>query len=157
MRKSEERERITAADVRDDAGWVTVRNDPGSFRTDGSVGGHGFVVDEPTAVGGTDAGPTPYDFLLGAIGACTAMTLRMYATRKGWPLGQVVVRLRHGRSYGADCEQCESRKTGIEHIEREVELDGALSDEQRARLMGIADRCPVKQTLESGIRVHARA
>ena len=150
-----ERDAVTAAD--EDTGWVTVRIGPEGFRTEAAARGHRFAVDEPTEVGGTDAGPTPYDLLVAAVGACTAMTLRMYANRKGWPLEGAVVRLRHGRSHEADCEQCAQNRVGIDHIERDVELVGPLTDEQRARLLAIADRCPVKQTLEAGIKIRASA
>jgi putative redox protein len=100
-----------------------------------------------------DGGPTPYDFLLASLGACTAMTLRMYASRKGWPLEEAVVRLRNARSHAADCENCETQAVGIRRLERRIELKGALSDDQRDRLLAIADRCPVKQTIERGIRI----
>lgn len=147
-----------AAALRDgEAGWVTVRNTAsGGFRTEATARGHHVIVDEPAAVGGTDAGATPYEYLVTAIGACTAMTLRMYAGRKGWPLDEVIVRLKHGRSHEVDCEHCEADPVGIEQIERDIELVGALTDEQRARLLAIADRCPVKQTLEKGIRIRPR-
>src|SRR5205085_12107276 len=109
----------------DERGWVTVRNGAaGGFRADVTARDHHFVVDEPAAVGGTDAGPTPYEYLVAALGACTALTLRMYAGRKGWPLADVVVRVRHGRSHEADCEHCEQERVGLDYIERDVELAG---------------------------------
>src|SRR5690606_40196802 len=114
---------------------------------------HGLLADEPVSLGGTDAGPTPYEFLLAALGSCMAMTLRMYSDRKGWPLDDVEVALRTSRSHEVDCEHCESEAVGITHIERRLELTGQLDEEQRARLLQIADRCPVKQTLERGIHV----
>lgn len=135
-----------------DNGWVTASVAAG-YRTDVAVREHRFVADEPTSVGGTDTGPTPYDYLLGALGACTAMTLRMYANRKGWPLEDAVVRLRDARSHAEDCENCTKQSVGIRRIERQIELKGALTDEQRDRLMAIADRCPIKQTLERGLAV----
>ena len=134
-------------------GWVTAHTAAAGYRTDVTVRGHTFVADEPANVGGVDAGPTPYDFLLGALGSCTAMTLRMYASRKGWPLEDVTVRLRDARSHATDCAHCETEPVGIRRIEREIELHGALTDDQRARLMSIADRCPIKQTLERGLRI----
>jgi putative redox protein len=134
-------------------GWVTAHTTNAGYRTEIGVRGHEFVADEPATAGGTDAGPTPYDYLLGALGACTAMTLRMYAKRKGWPLDDIVVRLRDARSYATDCANCETQAVGIRRIERQVELSGSLTDEQRARLLAIADRCPIKQTLERGLGI----
>ena len=140
----------------DDAGgWVTSRIGRSGFRTDATARTHALVVDEPTAVGGTDLGPTPYESLLAALGACTAMTLRLYADRKKWPLDGVTVQLRSGQSHEKDCEECPTKKVGIGTIQRRLELEGALTDEQRIRLREIADRCPVKQTLERGIHVEA--
>lgn len=110
-------------------------------------------ADEPVPLGGTDRGPTPYEYLLSALGSCMAMTLRMYADRKAWPLEGVEIRLRTARAHEKDCEQCETEKVGITEIERQIEFSGPLTEEQRGRLLQIADRCPVKQTLERGIRV----
>jgi putative redox protein len=98
-------------------------------------------------------GPTPYEYLLTAIGSCTVMTLRVYADRKGWPLEGATVQLRSGRSHKRDCEDCETKKVGIGVIERKIDLAGPITDEQRVRLLQIADRCPVKQTLEKGITI----
>ena len=138
-------------------GWLTVRTLASGFQTEIRAGDHVFLADEPLAVGGTDAGPTPYDYLLGALGACTAMTLRMYAGRKGWPLEEVLVWLRNARSHAADCEDCEAKPVGFRRLERRIELRGPLTDEQRRRLLEIADRCPVKQTLGQGITIEAVA
>jgi putative redox protein len=139
-----------------DDGWVTAHiGAAAGYQTDVGVRGHEFIADEPASVGGADRGPTPYDYLLGALGACTAMTLRMYANRKGWPLEDAVVRLRDARSHAADCENCEKQAVGIRRIERQIELKGPLTDEQRERLVAIADRCPIKQTLERGLRIEA--
>ena len=137
----------------DSAGWVTSRIGRTGFRTDVTARTHSLIVDEPVTVGGTDLGPTPYECLLSALGACTAMTLRLYADRKKWPLEGVTVHLRSGRSHEKDCEDCATKKVGIGQIQRRMELEGALSDEQRSRLIEIADRCPVKQTLAQGIQV----
>ncbi len=142
----------TASPEASDNGWVTARVGAG-YRTDVEVREHHFVADEPTSVGGTGSGPTPYDHLLGALGACTAMTMRMYANRKGWPLEDAVVRLRDARSYADDCENCAKQPVGIRRIERQIELKGALTDEQRDRILAIADRCPIKQTLERGLAI----
>lgn len=136
-------------------GWVTTHVGASGFRADVQARNHGLVVDEPLSVGGTDEGPTPYEYLLTALGGCMAMTLRMYADRKGWPLEDVRVRLRVSRSHERDCEHCATEKVGITRIDRELELSGPLTDEQRARLLQIADRCPVKQTLERCIRVES--
>jgi len=138
-----------------DTGWVTARTGGSGFRTEVTAGKHALVVDEPEDVGGSGDGATPYDYLLTAIGACTAMTLRMYASRKGWPLKEAVVRFRTARSHAADCAECETKAVGVGRLEREVELRGPLTDEQRQRLLAIADRCPVKQTLERGIEIVA--
>lgn len=137
----------------DAAGWVTARVGPDGFRTELLTDRHAFVADEPVQVGGTNAGPTPYEYLLSALGSCMVMTLRFYANRRGWPLESARVQLRSGRSHELDCEKCAKEKVGIERIERRIELSGPLTDEQRQRLLEIADRCPVKQTLERGIRV----
>jgi len=145
----------TAITTEDAVGWVTARIGRTGFRTDATARTHTLIVDEPIAVGGTDLGPTPYESLLTALGACTAMTLRLYADRKKWPLESVTVQMRSGKSHEKDCEDCATKKVGIGVIQRRLELEGALTDEQRSRLLEIADRCPVKQTLERGIHVEA--
>ena len=134
-------------------GWVTARVGPDGFRTEVEVRTHGLVADEPIELHGTDRGPTPYEYLLIALASCMAMTLRMYADRKGWPLEGVEVRLRTAQSHEKDCENCESTPVGVTRIERGLDLSGPLSEEQRTRLLQIADRCPVKQTLERGVKV----
>lgn len=134
---------------------VAVRIGREHYRTEITAGGQTMVADEPVEAGGTGTAPTPYDLLLGSIGACTAMTMRMYADRKGWPLESVSVRLRQAASHAQDCVDCETKPVGMLQLEREVEMTGALDDEQRERLMQIADRCPLKQTLERGIHVAA--
>ena len=137
----------------DGGGWVVARVGASGFRTELEARSHGLVADEPVPLGGTDRGPTPYEYLLCALGGCMAMTLRMYADRKGWPLEGVEVRLRSARSHEKDCEHCETEPVGIAQVERTIVFTGTLSEEQRGRLMQIADRCPVKQTLERGVRV----
>jgi putative redox protein len=145
------------SDAGDGGSWVTTHVGPRGFHAEISARQHSLVADEPLTVGGTDSGPTPYELLLGALGACTAMTLRMYADRKKWPLEDVRVHLRSSRSHGRDCENCEKEEVGIHRIERRLELSGSLSDEQRQRLNEIADRCPVKQTIQREIRVESVA
>jgi putative redox protein len=117
-----------------------------------SVGEHQLVADEPQPIG-EDAGPTPYDLLLGALGACTSMTVQMYAKRKDWPLDQVRVSLRHSRIHAQDCADCETRIGMLDHIDLGVELIGDLDDAQRQRLLLIAGRCPIHQTLTSEIHI----
>ena len=118
-------------------------------------GGESFVTDEPKEVGGEGAGPDPYTLLLAALGSCISMTLTMYARRKGWPLERVRVTLRQRRVHARDCEACGEDKPDdyVQQIERAVELEGPLSEEQRARLLEIAHKCPVHRTLTSTIFV----
>jgi putative redox protein len=123
------------------------------YRTEIMANGHALVADEPPSVGGTNAGPTPYNLLAAALGACTGMTLRMYADRKQWPLTEVTVRLLHDKVHAVDCRECDEREGRIDRLHREIELQGPLDDAQRARLLEIADRCPVHRTLESDIRI----
>jgi uncharacterized OsmC-like protein len=133
---------------------VTVRVGQSGFRTEMSVRGHTLVADEPATFGGTDEGPTPYDYLAAALGACTAMTLRVYADRREWPLEGVIVRLTHSRVHEKDCERCEAQTVGIDQFARTIDLLGDdLTDEQREGLLRVADRCPVGQTLARGIRI----
>ncbi|QIX51957.1 bifunctional alpha/beta hydrolase/OsmC family protein [Rhodococcus sp. DMU1] len=117
-----------------------------------TLGRHLITADEPTPVG-DDTGPSPYDLLLASLGACTSMTLRMYADRKQWPLENVTVSLRHSRIHAADCEDCETRTGRLDKIERVIHLAGVLDEQQRQRLLDIADRCPVHRTLHSEIVV----
>jgi putative redox protein len=117
------------------------------------VGSHRLIADEPEALGGADRGPTPYDLLLAALGACTSITMRMYAHRKQWPLDQVRVRLLHAKIHAADCAECETKEGKIDLIEREIELGGPLSEEQRLKLLEIAEKCPVGRTLTSKIKI----
>jgi len=135
---------------------VVVRTDREHYRTEILANGHSLLADEPVTAGGTDTGPTPYDLLLAGLGACTSITLRMYADRKGWPVEAIAVHLDHSKIHADDCEECESPSGKIDRIEREVELIGDLDDEQRARLLEIADKCPVHRTLHSEISVKTR-
>lgn len=145
----------TNSDTDTGSGWVTTHVGPHGFRADIRAGSHALIADEPTSVGGSDQGPTPYELLLAALGACTAMTLRMYADRKKWPLEDVRVLLRSSKSHQLDCENCEKETVGIHRIQRKLELSGPLTDEQRQRLTEIAERCPVKQTLQKEILVES--
>jgi uncharacterized OsmC-like protein len=134
-------------------GDVVVRGRAGSLVQDISIGSHRILADEPLAVGGTDAGPTPYGLILAGLGACTSMTLELYSRRKGWPLESVTVRLHHSRIYAQDCAECETKEGMIDRIEREIELTGPLDAQQKAKLMEIADKCPVHRTLSREIDI----
>jgi putative redox protein len=133
---------------------VVARTPAGGFRTEVVAGRHTLVADEPVALGGTDEGLTPYDLLAAALGACTGMTLHMYAARKEWPLEDVRVRVSHGRVHAEHGGACEDPASCVRALRREIRMDGAgLDDAQRARLLEIADRCPVHRTLEGGVRI----
>jgi uncharacterized OsmC-like protein/alpha/beta superfamily hydrolase len=127
---------------------VVVRTERG-YRTEVLANGHPLVADEPIAVGGTNAGPTPYELLSSALGACTSITLRMYADRKGWPLESVEVRLTHEKIHCEDCGDPDRPSSRIDHFTREIGLEGQLDETQRGRLLEIADRCPVHRTLKN--------
>jgi uncharacterized OsmC-like protein/alpha/beta superfamily hydrolase len=128
---------------------VTVRTGTEGFRTEMFARGKALVADEPVELGGTGQGPTPYDYLLAALGACTSMTVQMYARRKKWPLQAAVVRLDHRKVHAEDCAHCEEPQGKIDRFERELELIGPLTDEQRQRLLEISERCPVHRTLKA--------
>lgn len=139
-------------------GLVVVRDHgPGTLVQDVAAGHHRLRADEPLSVpGGTDLAPSPYGLLLTSLGACTAMTMRMYADRKGWPLERVEVRLRHDKIPASDCEDCETKTGKIDRIERELHLAGPLDASQRERLREIADKCPVHKTLHAEVKVLTR-
>jgi putative redox protein len=128
----------------------------GRFQQRVEAGGHYLVADEPASAGGLGSGLNPYDLLLAALGACTSMTLRLYAERKGWPLERVRVGLDHRRIHAEDCADCETKVGLVDEISREIEIKGPLDDGQRERLMEIADRCPVHRTLTSEIVIRTR-
>ena len=150
---AEQLESRSAMDAR--PGTVIVRETRhGTFQQEIISGKHHLIADEPAQVGGLDSGPGPYDLLLAALGACTSMTLRLYADHKKLPLTRVEVRLRHARIHAADCTGCETTEGMIDRIERVIILEGDLDADQRARLMEMADKCPVHRTLKSEIDIH---
>ena len=117
---------------------------------------HRLVADEPLLVGGTDTGPGPYELLLASLGACTSMTVALFARRKGWPLESVTVWLRHSKEYAADCRDCDTREGMLDRIDRDIQFSGPLTTEQKQRLLEIADKCPVHRTLTSEIDIRTR-
>jgi putative redox protein len=132
-----------------------VRGGVANFQQQIIAGKHQFIADEPVSTGG-DAGANPYDYLLAALGACTSMTIGLYARRSRFPLENVTVSLWHSRVYAADCEECETKQGMLDRIDVEVELTGPLTPEQHARLMQVAARCPVHRTLTSEINIRLR-
>ena len=139
-----------------DTRTVTVRGKADALAQEIVVGRHRLSADEPTSLGGTDTGPNPYDLLLAALGSCKSITVTMYAHRKKWPLESVTVRLRHEKVHANDCESCESKDVLLDRIECDLEFAGKLTAEQRARLLEIANRCPVHRTLTSEIDIRTR-
>ena len=132
---------------------VTSSTDHPGFFTELFARGHAMIADEPVQSGGTNRGPTPYDYLLIALGACTSMTVQMYARHKKLPLEKVVVRLTHKKIHAQDCDHCEAADGKIDQMERDIELIGALDEAQRQRLLEIAERCPVHKTLHSEVHI----
>ncbi len=137
-------------------GEVVARIGREGLRTEVFAGTHALISDEPREVGGTDAGASPYGLLTAALGACTAMTLRMYAKQKDWPLEGVTVHLRHDKQHAEDCASCDAKTSRVDVIEREIALEGDLDKAQRGRLLEIADRCPVHRTLRSEVVIRSR-
>src|SRR4026208_1146769 len=135
---------------------VLVRGGAAGFAQQIQVGAHQLSADEPAGSGGTDTGPSPYDLLLAALGSCTSMTIGFYPRRKNWPLQGVVVSLWHSKIHAADCAECETSEGRIDRIEREIQLIGSLTSEQRSKLMEMADKCPVHRTLTSEINIRTK-
>ncbi len=135
---------------------VVVRGSVAGFTQEITSGSHRLFSDEPKEQGGQDAGPSPYELLAAALGACTSMTLGMYARRKQWPLASVIVRLRHSKIHAADCADCDTKDEMLDRMDRDIELVGDLTEEQRMKLLEIADKCPVHRTLTRGMRIHTR-
>jgi uncharacterized OsmC-like protein len=136
---------------------VLVRGSASGFAQEIHAGSHLLRGDEPASAGGTDTGPSPYDLLLAALGACTSMTVGMYARRKEWPLEEVTVHLRHSKIHANDCAECETKVGMLDRIERDIHFAGPLSDDQRSKLLEIANKCPVHRTLTSEIDIQTRA
>ncbi|HEY6832627.1 MAG TPA: alpha/beta fold hydrolase [Pseudolabrys sp.] len=147
-------EGMPSAEAEIEAGTVLVRETgQGQYQQEVLSGPHRFLADEPVKVGGLDSGPGPYDLVLAGLGACTSITLRIYAEHKKLPLSRVSVRLSHNKIHARDCENCETTEGMIDHIDRAITLEGDLTPEQRKRLMEIADKCPVHRTLESEVEI----
>jgi len=147
-------EHVERNDEQIEAGTVLVRETGnGKFQQEVLSGPHRFLADEPVKVGGLDSGPGPYDLLLAGLGACTSMTLRLYADGKKLPLKRVSVRLTHNKIHAEDCLNCETKEGMVDRIDRTITFEGALDAEQRKRLLEIADKCPVHRTLKSEIDI----
>jgi putative redox protein len=143
-----------AADLSEAPRRVMVRETRnGKFQQTVSIGPHQMLADEPVAAGGEDSGPGPYDFVLAGLGACTSMTMRLYADRKSLPLERVTVTLKHSKIHAEDCAECETKAGMLDRIERVIAMEGALDAEQRRKLMEIADKCPVHRTLTSEVHI----
>jgi putative redox protein len=136
---------------------VIVHGDANGFAQKVHVGSFQLTTDEPVSYGGTDSGPSPYDLILAALGSCTSMTIGLYARKRSWPVEKITVSLWHTKIHAKDCDDCETKEGRIDRIEMEIHLDGTLTDEQRAKLMEIAGKCPVHQTLTSEINIKTRA
>lgn len=136
---------------------VIVRGDATGFLQEVVSGNHHLRADEPISVGGSDAAPGPYDYLLIALGACTSMTVGLYARRKQFPLESITVSLRHSRIHAQDCAACETKEGMLDRIDTHIELTGSLTVEQRAKLIEVAGKCPVHRTLKSEIDIRLSA
>ena|SRR2546423_15631561 len=136
---------------------VVVHGDAKGFAQKIDISSHQLIADEPASYGGTDSGASPYDLILAALGACTSMTMGLYARKREWPLEKITVSLHHSKIHASDCEECETKEGRIDRIEMEIHLDGQLTDEQRTKLMEVAGKCPVHQTLTHEINIKTRA
>jgi uncharacterized OsmC-like protein len=157
IRMSDTRQAADSASEKGAIRSVVVRGDAAGFAQEVLAGPHRMTADEPVTSGGTDTGPSPYDFLLAALGSCTSITVGMYARRKGWPLKDVTVRLRHSRIHASDCADCETKEGMLDRIERDIHFTGSLTAEQRSKLLEIANKCPVHRTLTPEIDIVTRA
>ena len=155
MGAPEEKDTTKKMDLVGESRFVMVRSSGQGLSQEIIVGPHRLSADEPEPLG-TDTGPTPYQLLSAALGACTSITLKAYARHKEWPLESVTVVLTHGKIHARDCADCETKDGKVDRIERAIELGGPLSKEQRARLLEIAQRCPVHRTLTSEINIQTR-
>ena len=136
---------------------MVVRGSASGFAQEIHARRHRIVADEPVSAGGKDTGLSPYDLLLAALGACTSITVGMYARRKSWPLEEVTVHLRHSKIHATDCAECETKDGMLDRIERDIHFAGPLTEEQRSKLLEIANKCPVHRTLTSEIDIVTRA
>ncbi len=134
---------------------VHVFQDGEAFKTVLNAGSHEILADEPESKGGKDKGPDPYDLLLMSLGSCTAITVRMYADRKEWPLDEIYLELRHFKDHASDCKDCDDPKARIDIVEKELIVKGKLSEEQVDRLLEISNKCPVYKTLTDSMEIHS--
>lgn len=135
---------------------VVVRGNASGFLQEMTTGSHHLRADEPASVGGTESAPDPYDYLLAGLGACTSMTLGLYARKRKWPLEDVTIALRRSRIHAKDCADCETKEGLLDRIDLEVKMTGPLSEQQRATLLEVAHKCPVHRTLKSEIKINVR-
>ena len=148
---------IQVSNAKQESPHVVVRGNVNGFLQEVVTGRHRLQADEPVSAGGNDAAPGPYDYLLIALGVCTSMTVGFYARRKRIPLENIVVSLSHARIYAKDCEECETKEGLLDRIDLKMELTGPLTQEQHAKLVEIAGKCPVHRTLKSEINIRLRA
>ncbi len=135
---------------------IACENGKGRYGLDIMAGRHLLTADEPVDAGGEDSGPSPYELLSAALASCTAMTLRMYVERKGWDVGRIHVAVRHDKIHAADCADCETREGRVDLFERVIEIEGGLPEDQRRRLLLIAEKCPVHRTLTGEVKIRTR-